>query len=79
MAKYNDAISKGIEQSKAILMADDAVIRAQGSGLTMDTTALMRKPGAARLFTMFMSFAMNWQNRQRYYLAGSVNLYGWTV
>ena len=70
MAKYNDAISKGIEQSKAILMADDAVIRAQGSGLTMDTTALMRKPGAARLFTMFMSFAMNWQNRQRYYLAG---------
>lgn len=70
MAKYNDAISKGIEQSKAVLMADDAVIRAQGSGLTMDTTALMRKPGAARLFTMFMSFAMNWQNRQRYYLAG---------
>ena len=70
MAKYNDAIGKGIEQSKAVLMADDAVIRAQGSGLTMDTTALMRKPGAARLFTMFMSFAMNWQNRQRYYLAG---------
>ena len=70
MAKYNDAIGKGVEQSKAVLMADDAVIRAQGSGLTMDTTALMRKPGAARLFTMFMSFAMNWQNRQRYYLAG---------
>lgn len=70
MAKYNDAIGKGVEQSKAVLMADDAVIRAQGSGLVMDTTALMRKPGAARLFTMFMSFAMNWQNRQRYYLAG---------
>lgn len=70
MAKYNDAIGKGVEQSKAVLMADDAVIRAQGSGLVMDTTALMRKPGAARLFTMFMSFTMNWQNRQRYYLAG---------
>lgn len=70
MAKYNDAIGKGIEQSKAVLMADDAVIRAQGSGLVMDTTALMRKPGAARLFTMFMSFAMNWQNRQRYYFSG---------
>lgn len=70
MAKYNDAIGKGVEQSKAVLMADDAVIRAQSSGLVMDTTALMRKPGAARLFTMFMSFAMNWQNRQRYYLAG---------
>lgn len=70
MAKYNDAIGKGIDQAKAITLADDAVIRAQGSGLTMDTTALMRKPGAARLFTMFMSFAMNWQNRQRYYLAG---------
>lgn len=70
MAKYNDATGKGVGQSKAVLMADDAVIRAQGSGLTMDTTALMRKPGAARLFTMFMSFAMNWQNRQRYYLAG---------
>lgn len=70
MAKYNDAIGKGVDQAKAITLADDAVIRAQGSGLTMDTTALMRKPGAARLFTMFMSFAMNWQNRQRYYLAG---------
>ena len=70
MAKYNDAIGKGVEQSKAVLMADDAVIRAQGSGLVMDTTALMRKPGAARLFTMFMSFAMNWQNRQRYYFSG---------
>ena len=70
IAKYNDAIGKGIDQAKAITLADDAVIRAQGSGLTMDTTALMRKPGAARLFTMFMSFAMNWQNRQRYYLAG---------
>lgn len=70
MAKYNDAIGKGIDQAKAITLADDAVIRAQGSGLVMDTTALMRKPGAARLFTMFMSFAMNWQNRQRYYLAG---------
>ena len=70
MAKYNDAIGKGVEQSKAVLMADDAVIRAQGSGLVMDTTALMRKPGAARMFTMFMSFAMNWQNRQRYYFSG---------
>lgn len=70
MAKYNNAIGKGVEQSKAVLMADDAVIRAQGSGLVMDTTALMRKPGAARLFTMFMSFAMNWQNRQRYYFSG---------
>ena len=70
MAKYNDAIGKGIDQAKAITLADDAVIRAQGSGLTMDTTALMRKPGAARLFTMFMSFAMNWQNRQRYYFSG---------
>lgn len=70
MAKYNDAIGKGVDQAKAITLADDAVIRAQGSGLTMDTTALMRKPGAARLFTMFMSFAMNWQNRQRYYFSG---------
>lgn len=70
MAKYNDAIGKGIDQAKAITLADDAVIRAQGSGLVMDTTALMRKPGAARLFTMFMSFAMNWQNRQRYYFSG---------
>lgn len=70
MAKYSDAIAQGLDQAKAIRLADAAVIRAQGSGLTMDVTAMMRKPGGMRLITMFMSFAMNWQNRQRYYLSG---------
>lgn len=70
LGKYNAEIKKGLTEQDAIRKADEAVIMAQGSGMTMDTTALMREKGAWEFMLMFMSFAMNWQNRQRFYFAG---------
>ncbi len=70
LGKYNAEIKKGLTEQDAIRKADEAVIMAQGSGMTMDTTSLMREKGAWEFLLMFMSFAMNWQNRQRYYISG---------
>ncbi len=70
LGKYNAEIKKGLTEQDAIRKADEAVIMAQGSGMTMDTTSLMREKGAWEFLLMFMSFAMNWQNRQRFYFAG---------
>lgn len=70
IGKYDVEIARGTEQSRAVFLADEAVIKAQGSGLTMDTAKFMRDKGAMQFLTMFMSFATNWQNRQRYYLGG---------
>lgn len=70
IAKYNAEIKKGTDEQTAITRADECVILAQGSGLTMDTTQLMRDKKGMSLLLMFMSFAMNWQNRQRFYISG---------
>ncbi len=70
IGEYDKQIAKGTDPQEAITLADAAVIEAQGSGLSMDVNALMRKKGALEFLLMFMSFAMNWQNRQRYYISG---------
>lgn len=70
MGAYEQAITRGMAEDAAVRFADEAVIRSQGSGGTMDLTAMMRKGGFYRPFTMFMSFAAADFSRRRYYMGG---------
>lgn len=53
---YEKAIAAGNEESRAISLADQAVIDAQGGGQTKDLSAIERGGPALRLFTVFYSF-----------------------
>lgn len=53
---YEKAIAEGNEEARAIALADQAVIDAQGSGQTKDLSAIERGGPALRLFTVFYSF-----------------------
>lgn len=53
---YEKAIAAGNEESRAIALADQAVIDAQGGGQTKDLSAIERGGPALRLFTVFYSF-----------------------
>ena len=53
---YEKAIAGGNEETRAIALADQAVIDAQGGGQTKDLSAIERGGPAQRLFTVFYSF-----------------------
>ncbi|MDL2268052.1 hypothetical protein LJC46_08735 [Desulfovibrio sp. OttesenSCG-928-G15] len=70
VAAYDNAIASGMADADAVNRADEAVIRAQGSGGSMDIPAVMRERGVMKLSTTFMTFALNDYNRKRYFVAG---------
>jgi len=53
---YEKAIAAGNEEPRAVALADQAVIDAQGGGQTKDLSAIERGGPALRLFTVFYSF-----------------------
>lgn len=53
---YEKAIAGGNAEDRAIALADQAVIDAQGSGTTKDQSAIERGGPAIKLFTTFYSF-----------------------
>lgn len=53
---YEKAIAGGNEEARAIALADQAVIDAQGGGQTKDLSAIERGGPAQRLFTVFYTF-----------------------
>lgn len=53
---YEKAIAAGNEESRAIALADQAVIDSQGSGQTKDLSAIERGNPAEKLLTVFYSF-----------------------
>lgn len=53
---YEKAIAAGNEEARAVALADQAVIDAQGGGQTKDLSAIERGGPALRLFTVFYSF-----------------------
>ena len=53
---YEKALAAGNEEERAIALADQAVIDAQGGGQTKDLSAIERGGPALRLFTVFYSF-----------------------
>jgi len=59
---YEKATAEGNDQERAVDLADQAVIDAQGSGMTKDLSAIERGGPLQKLFTVFYSFmntAMN--------------------
>ena len=57
-------------EQDARIRADESVIRAQGSGGQMDVAPVLRHRGFIKMSTVFMTFAMNYFNRQKYYAGG---------
>ncbi|CAB4131890.1 hypothetical protein UFOVP137_18 [uncultured Caudovirales phage] len=53
---YERAIAEGNDQDRAVDLADQSVIDAQGSGTTKDLSAIERGGPVAKLFTVFYSF-----------------------
>lgn len=53
---YEKAIAAGNDETRAVALADQAVIDAQGGGQTKDLSAIERGGPALRLFTVFYSF-----------------------
>ncbi len=56
LGAYEKAISEGNAEDRAISLADQAVIDAQGGGQTKDLSAIERGGPAQKLFTVFYSF-----------------------
>lgn len=56
LGAYEKAITEGNGEERAVALADQAVIDAQGSGTTKDQSAIERGGQAQRLFTVFYSF-----------------------
>lgn len=67
---YDAAVASGMTEAESISRADAAVIRAQGSGGAMDVARVLRRRGFIKLFTPFMSFALNDFNRKKYFVGG---------
>ena len=53
---YEKAITAGNDESRAVALADQSVIDAQGGGQTKDLAAIERGGSALKLFTVFYSF-----------------------
>lgn len=53
---YEKAVAEGNNETRAIALADQAVIDAQGGGQTKDLAAIERGGPAQKLFTVFYSF-----------------------
>lgn len=56
LGAYEKAISEGNAEERAVSLADQAVIDAQGGGQTKDLSAIERGGPAQKLFTVFYSF-----------------------
>jgi hypothetical protein len=56
LGAYDKAIGEGNDEERAIALADQAVIDAQGGGQTKDIAAIERGGQALKLFTVFYSF-----------------------
>ena len=56
LGAYEKAIAAGNDETRAIALADQAVIDSQGGGQTKDLAAIERGGQAAKLFTVFYSF-----------------------
>lgn len=56
LGAYDKAISEGNAEDRAVALADQAVIDAQGGGQTKDLSAIERGGPAQKLFTVFYSF-----------------------
>jgi len=56
LGAYEKAIAEGNDEARAISLADQAVIDAQGGGQTKDLAAIERGGPALKLFTVFYSF-----------------------
>jgi len=68
---YDMALNKkGMSPTDAVSFADEKVKRAQASGGIVDAPTFLRTAGAARLFSMFMSFSVNLLNNQAYFIRG---------
>ena len=65
---YEKAIDGGVDDRQAVLLADQAVIDAQGSGMQKDLSSIERQQGMVRLLTGFMSY-MNTTMNVNYRLA----------
>jgi hypothetical protein len=63
-------VAAGKTEEESIQRADESVIRAQGSGGPMDVSRIMRRRGFVKLFTTFMTFALNDFNRKKYFVGG---------
>ena len=64
LAAYDMAIADGMEESRAVAIADGAVVAAQGGGGPIDTPSVMRHAGVMRMLCPFMSFALADFNRK---------------
>lgn len=53
---YEKATAEGNDENRAVALADQAVIDAQGSGTTKDLSAIERGGPVSKLFTVFYSF-----------------------
>jgi hypothetical protein len=53
---YNKALANGSDESEAVALGDQAVIDAQGSGMTKDLSGVERGTALQKLFTVFYSF-----------------------
>ena len=53
---YEKAVAEGNDDDRAVALADQAVIDAQGGGQTKDLSAIERGGPAQKLFTVFYSF-----------------------
>lgn len=53
---YEKAVAEGNDENRAVALADQAVIDAQGSGTTKDLSAIERGGPVSKLFTVFYSF-----------------------
>jgi len=53
---YEKYMAEGFDDTKAVAMADQAVIDAQGSGMTKDLAQIQRGSPALKLFTNFYSY-----------------------
>ena len=56
LGQYSKMIAEGKTEEQAIALSDQAVIDAQGSGMTKDLAAVMRGSGKKKILTMFYSF-----------------------
>lgn len=70
LAAYDTAIEANLDENEAVARADAAVISAQGSGGAMDMARIQRTRGWVKLFTAFMTFALNDFNRKQYHVGG---------
>ena len=68
---YDQALNqRGMDPNQAVAYADEKVKRAPGSGGLVDAPTFLRKAGARRMFSMFMSFSVNLLNNQAYFIRG---------